>query len=215
MWTGWAEDLATRLEVAVGRPIREPLFTMLGYDPGQQRADAHGGLIATPMARLREMTATVLERSGVGPDAADAALATAWHAPDPVTLAQPLADLDGLFRAIRASGRRTAIVTSDDRAPTDRTLQALGLSSLVDAVVCADDGPRTKPHPDAVLHVCRALGIGPEQTAVIGDAPADVAMGRAAGVRLVIGVRTGLGSDEDLGHADRLLDSVGELRTAI
>jgi phosphoglycolate phosphatase-like HAD superfamily hydrolase len=215
MWTGWAEDLATRLEAAVRRPIREPLFEMLGYDPEHHRADAHGGLIATPMARIREMTSMVLVRSGVEPSLADAALADAWHAPDPVTLAHPLGDLDGLFRAIHASGRRTAIVTSDDREPTHRTLAALRLGSLVDAVVCADDGPRVKPQPDAVIHVCRELGTGPHRTAVVGDSPADIAMGRAAGVKLVIGVRTGLGTDQDLGDADVLVDSVAVLRAAI
>ncbi len=215
MWAGWSEDLADRLETALGRPIRDPLFAMLGYDPERGGADAHGGLIATPMTRLRELTHAVLERSGVPPDEIDPALDAAWHAPDPVSLAHPLADLAGLFTAIHASGRRVAVVTSDDREPTDRTLASLGLTSLVDAVVCADDGPRPKPHPDAVLHVCRMLGIAPPRTAVVGDSPADLAMGRAAGARLVVGVRTGLGTDSDLADADILLDSVEGLIAAL
>jgi phosphoglycolate phosphatase len=50
---------------------------------------------------------------------------------------------------------------------------------------------------------------------VIGDSPADLAMGRAAGAGLVLGVRTGVGSDADLAAADRTLDSVADLRPAL
>jgi phosphoglycolate phosphatase len=50
---------------------------------------------------------------------------------------------------------------------------------------------------------------------VIGDTPADLTMGRAAGVGRTIGVLTGVGSREDLAPlADALLGSVGELLQA-
>jgi phosphoglycolate phosphatase len=215
MWSGWAETLADRLEGAAGRSVRAPLFAMLGYDPVARRAHAGGGLIATPMSRLRDMTLAVLVGEGLTPDTATRALDTVWHSPDPVTLAHPLTDLVDLFTAARAGGRRAAVVTSDDRAPTDRTLSALGIADLIDATACADDAIPTKPAPDAVLHVCRALGVAPARTAVIGDSPADLAMGRAAGAGLVLGVRTGVGSEADLAAADRTLDSVADLRPAL
>jgi phosphoglycolate phosphatase len=215
MWSGWAERLAADLETAAGTPLREPLFAMLGYDPDVGRAHAGGGLIATPMARLRDLTERTLLDLGVQAPLARDAMATAWHAPDPVTLAHPLADLVGLLDGLRASGRRCAIVTSDDRDPTERTLDALGLTGRVDGVVCADDGPATKPAPDAVLHVCGSLGVPPDRAAVVGDSPADLAMGRAAGAGLVIGVRTGVGTADDLAAADVVLDSVAELLAAI
>lgn len=215
MWSGWADQLASDLERAAGRPVRGPLFEMLGYDPLTGRAHAGGGLIATPMSRLRDLTAATLLAQGLGPDVVEAAVATAWHAPDPVTLAHPLTDLTDLLGAIRASGRRAAVVTSDDRAPTDRTLAHLGLGDLLDAVVCADDGLPTKPAPDAVTHVCVSHAIDPSRVAVIGDSPADIEMGRRAGAALTIGVRTGIGSDDDLADADVLIDSVADLRAAI
>jgi phosphoglycolate phosphatase len=211
MWSGWAESLADGLERTSGRALRDPLFAMLGYDAGTGRAHAGGGLVATPMARLRDLTRAILIEIGLAPAAAEEALVTAWHSPDPVALANPLTDLVGLLGAVRASGRRSAVVTSDDRAPTDRTLDALGLGGLVDAIVCADDGMPTKPAPDAVRHVCSTLGVDPSRAAVVGDSPADLAMGRAAGAGLVIGVRTGVGSDADLALADATLDSVADL----
>src|SRR5689334_7200291 len=147
MWAGWAEDLARALDKATGMDVRTPLFEMLGYDPVARVVRPGGGLAATPMARLRERTAEVLMAAGLDGAEAERALGTAWHAPDPVELAHPLADLHALFGGLRASGRKVAISTIDDRDPTERTLAALGLTAAVDALVCADDGVPVKPAP--------------------------------------------------------------------
>jgi phosphoglycolate phosphatase len=214
MWSGWATTLAGSLSAATGRPIEAPLYAMLGFDPATGRIVAGGGLAATPMARLRERTLDVLVEAGLTEQAAERALATAWHAPDPVGLARPLADLGVLFGRLRADGRRIAVATSDDRDPTERTLAALGLTGSIDATICADDGVAVKPAPDMVLHLCADLGIAPARTAVVGDAPADLGMARAAGAGLAIGVLTGVGGRADLDPlADVVLGSVGELVT--
>ncbi len=215
MWSGWAERLVSEIEAATGPSVRAPLFAMLGYDPVARVARPGGGLISTPMARLREMTVAVLLRDGVPATLADSAVLSAWHAPDPSALAHPLADLHGLLGRLRAAGRHIAIATSDDREPTLQTLVALDLGALVDVVVCADDGVANKPAPDPVLHICRALGLSPARTAVVGDSPADIAMGRAAGAALVVGVRTGIGTDADLVGADVTIDSIADLETIL
>jgi phosphoglycolate phosphatase len=59
-----------------------------------------------------------------------------------------------------------------------------------------------------IVALCARLGVAPARTAVVGDSPADISMGRAAGAGLVVGVRTGVGSEADLGAADLVLDSV-------
>ena len=181
MWSGWAVAIADALRATVGRSVDEPLFAMLGYDAATGMVLPGGGLAATPMARLRERTRDVLVGEGLTGAQADRALAAAWHAPDPVGLARPLADLQALFGSLRDAGRQVAIATSDDREPTERTLEAFGLTGLVDAVVCADDGIAVKPAPDMVLSVCADLAIAPDRTAVVGDSaagPADGASGR-------------------------------------
>jgi phosphoglycolate phosphatase len=211
MWSGWVEDLAEGLERSTGAPIRAPLFSMMGYDSGSGRAHTGGGLVSTPMARLRDLTAAVLHDAGVASTNVEAALRASWHPPDPVRLARPLADLPRLFGGLRASGRRCAIATSDDRAPTVRTLEALGIAGFVDAMVCADDGVPAKPAPDMVTHLCALMGMDAGATAVVGDSPADMAMGRSARARVVIGVRTGIGTERDLAVADVVLDDVGAL----
>lgn len=215
MWSGWAVALADDLGTVAGRPIAGPLYAMLGYDPVRGVVTPGGGLAATPMARLRERTRDVLIAEGMEPQAADAALRAAWQAPDPVGLARPLTDLGALFTRLHDGGRRVAIATSDDRAPTERTLDALGLAGTFDALVCADDGVAVKPAPDMVDLLCARLGVEPGRTAVVGDAPADLEMARAAGAGLVIGVLTGVGDREHLALlADVVVPSVEELLRA-
>ena len=98
---------------------------------------------------------------------------------------------------------------------TERTLEALGVRAEFAAITCADDGIMTKPAPDPVLHICAALGIAPARTAVVGDSPADLLMGRAAGVARSIGVLTGVGDRASLEpFADLVLTSIAELAPA-
>jgi len=212
MWSGWAEDLARRLESVTGEPIRGPLFRALGFDAASGRTLAHAPLAVMPMARLRDLTVEVLRAACRSGTAAEDAVRRSWQAPDPVALAHPLADLPALFTSLREGRRRIAVATSDDRAPTEATLAGLGVAGLVDVVVCADDGLPVKPAPDMVLHLCRTLGIPPSRAAMIGDAPADLVMGRAAGVGLRVGVLSGVGSRRDLEPlADVILPSVASL----
>jgi HAD superfamily hydrolase (TIGR01509 family) len=212
MWSGWALAIAANLRTATGRSLDEPLFAMLGYDPATHVVLPGGGLAATPMARLRERARVVLVGAGLTGTEADRALEDAWHAPDPVRSAHPLADLQALLGGLRETGRRIAVATSDDREPTSRTLAALGIDGLIDAFVCADDGLPVKPAPDMVVRLCHETGVDPARTAVVGDSVADLLMGRAAGGRLVVGVLTGVGGRDDLAPlADVVIPSVAEL----
>ena len=100
--------------------------------------------VALPDPRVRPETGTVRARWGAGgdpdgPPARDdarrargvrliagrggtSAVERAWHAPDPIAPAHPLADLRDLFGRLRDGGCRIAVATSDDREPTERTL---------------------------------------------------------------------------------------------
>jgi phosphoglycolate phosphatase len=135
-----------------------------------------------------------------------------WYLPDPVALAWPLADLQAIFGALRARGFRIGVATSDDHAPTEATLASLGVAALVDAICGADDGVPNKPAPDMVLRLCEQLDVPPERVVVVGDAVADLQMGRAAGAGLVVGVLSGLSSAALLApYADALIASVADL----
>lgn len=215
MWGAWVDALAARLEGTAALPLRAGLYRLLGVSPGTGLVHAHGLLAATPMSRIRELVGGYVDEAGAGPVVAATAVDAAWHAPDPVALAQPVTDLPALLGRLRARVGTFAVATSDDRHPTERTLAALGVAHEFAALACADDGLRTKPLPDPVLHLCAALGIPPDRTAVVGDSPADLLMGRAAGVARSIGVLTGVGDRATLEPlADLVLGSIEELAPA-
>jgi phosphoglycolate phosphatase len=212
MWDGWAIDIGRRLDVATGRPVSGDVFAAIGFDPTLNRVLPGGPLAVSTMAGIAETIAAVVRRWCPSVAAARRAVETAWFEPDPVALARPLADLPGLFERLVASGRGIAVATTDDRAPTEATLRALGIRGQVSALACGDDGIGLKPDPAMVLAVCAALRTEPSRTAIVGDTPADLAMGRAAGLGRVIGVLSGVAPRADLEPlADALLGSVAEL----
>lgn len=211
MWGGWARTLGNRLDGSVRRPVAGDVFAALGFDPSSGRVAPGGPLAIGTMAQIEDLLATLLRRWCPSVAAARRAVEAAWSIPDPVATAVPLTDLGALFTRARTGGRRIAVVTTDDRAPTEETLRHLGVREQVAALVCGDDGFPVKPAPDAVFALCQALGTVPERVAVVGDSGADIAMGRSAGAGLVIGVRSGLGRDEDLAAADAVIDSVADL----
>ena len=67
----------------------------------------------------------------------------------------------------------------------------VGVSELfevqVDGIEAARLGLKGKPHRDAFLEAARRLGVAPERAAVVEDAIAGVAAGRAGGADLVVG----------------------------
>jgi phosphoglycolate phosphatase len=215
MWGGWAIDIGRRLDVATGRPVSGDVFAAIGFDPTTNRVQPGGPLAVSTMAGIGEVIAAVVRRWCPSVAAARRAVETAWFEPDPVALARPLSDLPDLFARIVGSGRRIAVATTDDRAPTEATLRGLGIREHVSALACGDDGIGTKPDPAMVLALCAALRADPARTAIVGDTPADLEMGRAAGFGRVIGVLSGVGNLAALEPlADQLLASVGDLMTA-
>jgi phosphoglycolate phosphatase len=211
MWGGWARGLGDRLDAVIRRPVSLDMFAAIGFDPTSGRVAPGGELATATMAGIEETVARVLRRWCPSISAARRATEAAWYLPDPVALAVPLTDLPGAFGRLRADRRRIAVVTTDDRAPTDATLRSLGVRDEVRAMVCGDDGFAMKPAPDPVFAICQVFQSDPSRVAVIGDTPADLAMGRAAGAGRVIGVRSGLGSDADLRQADAIIDSIADL----
>ena len=212
MWSAWIRELARRVESATGLPMAGPLFHAMGFDPGSGRIDPAGRLATGTMADLRALTVGLLHEAGLSRPASDAAVETAWFAPDPVEEVRPLADLPELFTELRARGIKIAVATMDDRASTEATFAALGVESFVDALVCGDDGLPPKPAADMVWAVCQATGVAPAQAVVVGDSVTDLEMGRAAGAGLVVGVLSGVAPEDVLApHADVLLESVADM----
>ena len=95
-----------------------------------------------------------------------------------------------VVRHLRHRGVRTAVVSSSRNCAA--ILESAGLSGLfelqVDGVVAARLGLAGKPAPDTFLHAARTMGVAPARAAVVEDAIAGVAAGRAGGFGLVVGI---------------------------
>lgn len=212
MWVPWVTEIARRLESVTRLPLAGAFYEAVGFDAASGRTIPGGGLSGVPMSDLREQTVDLLRANGLDGRAAETAVASTWYAPDPISSARPLTDLPALFNVLRRRGMRIAVATSDDRAPTKATLDVLGLTELIDGLVCADDAVGVKPAPDIVHWLAAAIGVPPARMAVVGDTPRDLEMGRAAGVRRCIGVLSGVGTQGDLEPlADLVLPSVASL----
>ena len=211
MWSGWARDLGTRLELATRRPVAGDVFITIGFDPVSNRIQSGGPLAVGTMGEISELVGAVLRRWCPSVSSARRILADAWFEPDPVASAVPLADLARIFSALRQAGRRIAIATTDMRRPTEATLAGLGVTTLVDELVCGNDDGPTKPDPAALDAIGRRLRVAVEQMAMVGDTPADLRMARGAGAR-AIGVASGVASAAELEpEADLVIGSIASL----
>lgn len=210
MWSSWIIELAARLDVAAGRPLAPALFAAIGFEPTTRLIEPEGPFAVLPLAEFYPLIVRVVRAAGVSQ--AEQVVATAWCMPDPVKLARPLADLPTLFGTLHAHGIKLAVATSDNRELTEATLDALQIARFVSGLICADDGVPIKPAPDMIRALCRQLAVEPVDTVMVGDAVADVQMGRAAGAGLVVGVLSGV-SDRTLlaPYADVVLPSIEAL----
>jgi phosphoglycolate phosphatase/pyrophosphatase PpaX len=91
----------------------------------------------------------------------------------------------GLLNLLRRQRVPMGVMTGKGRDTADISLRALGWSRLFSSVVTGDDISRPKPDPEGVLLVARQLGVDPRRCAFVGDAPADIRAGKAAGMTTI------------------------------
>ncbi len=88
-----------------------------------------------------------------------------------------------LIVSLRQSGVRVAILTRNSRLSVETVLRKHSLS--VDFVLTREDSP-PKPSAEPVLRICRALGVPPAETLVVGDFRYDIMAGQAAGAKTAL-----------------------------
>ena len=98
-------------------------------------------------------------------------------------MARPYPGVVDVMRRLRATGVRTALVTSKNRSGAERGLRLMGIAETIDHIVGADDVTHPKPHPEPVLQALTRLGATAGEAVFIGDSVHDMESGRAAGVR--------------------------------
>ena len=126
-----------------------------------------------------------------------------WHAN--FVQATEVVAFDGVREALERldrAGCGLGIVTAGDRVIVEPQLERTGLGALLPIRVFGDDLPVHKPDPAPLRRALELLGIAdrPEDAAYVGDAPTDMRMARAVGVRAV-GIASVVGDPDELREA--------------
>ncbi|MGC5165582.1 HAD-IA family hydrolase [Luteimicrobium sp. DT211] len=113
----------------------------------------------------------------------------------------------------RDAGDRWAIVTSGDRRLAGSSVEALALP-LPPVMVTSQDVELGKPHPEPYLQAADRLGIlETDACVVVEDAPAGIAAGKAAGMR-VLALTTTYPASE-LAEADWVVGSLADVSAVV
>lgn len=210
----WVEWLQRRVNGPTS--LATALYRSLGYDPESGRVVNDGPLAVASMAKLYTIAAAVLYQRGVD-----------WHEAEQIVsesvvasvgalpaadLIRPIGDVAGTIERLAAAGIRLAVITSDDRAASEATLQTLGIAGKIDVLVCGDDPIANKPAPDALWHIGRLLRVEPPRMMMVGDTAGDMMCGSNAGVGCRLGILGGAGDESTLtGCADVILASIDQI----
>lgn len=98
-------------------------------------------------------------------------------------LAASFAGVEQTLAALHALGLPMAVVTSKTEATAWRGLRLFGLDGYIRQVVGVEATANHKPHPEPVQKGLAQLGLDAAACLMVGDSPADIASGRAAGLQ--------------------------------
>jgi phosphoglycolate phosphatase len=193
------------------------LLHRLGWDPAAGTLAPDSPLLWATNRTIAEHWARQPELSRLGAGGVDpVALALAELEDEARHPPHPLGDVAGLLARLSARGYRLGLATMDGEAAARRTAERLGFARHLAFVAGCDSGHGTKPGPGMALAFCAAVGVRPEEVALVGDSPADLAMAKAAGAGLAIGILSGGGAATVLAPlADHILETVHELESLL
>lgn len=188
------------------------VLRLAGYDPATGTLDPTSLLAGGTTAEICELWAResgVTDVAGLARRLHDA---MDRHA---ARFSVPVGDgLAGLFARLRARGLTLGIATMDSEFVARATADALGLTENLDFICGYDSGYGVKPDPGMILAYCSVNEIEPEQVMMVGDTDRDMAMARAAGAGLAVGVLTGATPRDRLTpFCDMVLDHVFAIET--
>lgn len=80
---------------------------------------------------------------------------------------------------------KIGVVSGGSRSTVSITLSVLGLTDLIDVLVCAGETPHGKPHPDPFLKAARDLRVDPAKCLVFEDGDPGTKAADAAGMKWI------------------------------
>lgn len=141
------------------------------------------------------------ERVRIAEEIIGASTAEQLRKPDALAVLQALSD----------RGCALAVASSTRQELTRAHLEHAGLLKFFPVVVTGDMIQRGKPEPDIFLEAARRFGVAPEDCAVVGDTPADVLAGSAAGMDVYLIPDQVPANPQTIALSRRVLENLGQL----
>lgn len=108
-------------------------------------------------------------------------------------------------------GYAMAVASSTDIAKTRSHLEHAGLLNRFSVAIGGDMVKQTKPNPDIFLLAAEKLGVEPKDCIVVGDTPADVLAGTAAGMQVILIPDCVPANEQTTALSWKILDSISQL----
>jgi len=120
-----------------------------------------------------------------------------------------------LMGSLHAAGYRQALGTSAPAENIALIVQLLGLGAWLEATVSGESVAHGKPAPDLFLAAAARLGVAPQHSLVIEDAPAGVQAAHAAGMRCLAVRRAGQADAPGIEQAELVVDTLTAVDVAL
>ncbi len=143
----------------------------------------------------------------------------AHYEPHSADLTVPFPGGLACLKRLKEAGYALAVCTNKPYAATMEILDSLGISRHLSAVIGGDTLPGIKkPDPRHLLAAVEKLGVGADETVMVGDNANDVNAAKGAGLPVVVcrfgytkGPAEDLGGDVIIEHFDDLPAAFGDL----
>ena len=121
----------------------------------------------------------------------------------PADFGKPFPGVLEVLDTLKAKGIPMSVVTAKPAKARVKVLEQMGLISYLTLALSPEDGFAKKPAPDMLLECCRAMGVSPAETVMVGDTRFDVEAGFHAGCQHVAFAEHGY-QDVPEAYADRV-----------
>jgi phosphoglycolate phosphatase len=105
---------------------------------------------------------------------------------------------------------KKAVISNKREYLSVKLLNKLNLIDFFDMVVGSDTTSEKKPSALPILYVIEKIGVGPQESMIVGDSNYDIEAGRNAGIK-TIAVTYGYREKEYLKNADHIIDRFNDL----
>jgi len=122
----------------------------------------------------------------------------------PADFGKPFPGVMHVLDTLKAKGIPVSCVTAKPAKARVKVLDQMGLTPYLTLALSPEDGFPKKPAPDMLFECCRAMGVEPSETVMVGDTRFDVEAGFNAGCQHVAFAENGY-QDVPAEYADRVI----------